>query len=211
MEAELDQSLSQTESTVFFWSANATKSLIDLYNKYRSKVGCMKMKNFKAMWDVIGKELSNLFNTEISPKNYNKNSTGRGQKLFEFSKEMDDIYGEKRSINPILSLGNEIHVSIGIIQNVADNTDKTEAPSSLSSTNIVVRHNRGVFVGKKALKKRKTVLEQMREDRLQYQEKRLAFLERAHKEAMTLLKEKNETKRERNEILKQKNCICKPK
>ncbi|KAF5299139.1 hypothetical protein FQA39_LY02312 [Lamprigera yunnana] len=226
MEGELDQSLSQTESTVFFWSANTTKSLIDLYNKYRSKVGCMKIKNFKAMWDVIEKELSNLLNTEISPKNYenpwkvfdrnykkwidNKNSTGHGRKLFEFSKEMDDIYGKKRSINPILSLGNEIHVSIGIIQNVADNTNKTEAPSSSSSENIVERHNRGEFVRKKALKKRKTVLEQMREDRLQYQEKRLAFLERAHKEAIKLLKEKNEIKMERNENLKQKNClICK--
>ncbi|KAF5279127.1 hypothetical protein FQA39_LY05805 [Lamprigera yunnana] len=208
MEGELDQSLSQTESTAFFWSANAMKSLIDLFNKYRSKVGCMKMKNFKAMWDVIGKELSNLLNTEISPKNCenrwkvldrnykkwidNKNSTGRGRKLFEFSKEMDDIYGKKRSINPIQSLGNEIHVPIGIIQNVADNTDKTEAPHRALQTLL------------------KDITE-MREDRLQYQEKRLAFLERAHKEAMTLLKEKNEITRERNEILKQKNCICEPK
>ncbi|KAF5274609.1 hypothetical protein FQA39_LY07221 [Lamprigera yunnana] len=172
MEGELDQSLSQTESTVFFWLANATKSLIDLYNKYRSKVGCMKTKNFKATWDVIGKELSNLLNTEISPKNCenrwkvldrnykkwidNKNSTGRGRKLFEFSKEMDDIYGKKRSINPIPSLGNEIHVPVGIIQNVADNTLLKDI-SEVSS------------LERKLQKKRKTVLEQMRGDRLQYQ------------------------------------------
>ncbi|KAF5271735.1 hypothetical protein FQA39_LY08058 [Lamprigera yunnana] len=101
---------------------------------------------------------------------------------------MDDIYGKKRSVNPILSLGNEIHVPIGIIQNVADNTDKTEALQTLLKD-----------------------ITEMREDRLQYQEKRLAVLERAHKEAMTLLKEKNEIKKERNEILKQKNCTCKPK
>ncbi|KAF5304325.1 hypothetical protein FQA39_LY09704 [Lamprigera yunnana] len=171
MEGELDESLSQTENTVFFQSANATKSLIDFYNKYRSTVRYIKMKNFKAMWDVVGKELSNLLNTEISSKNcenrwkvldsnykkwiHNKNSTGRRQKLFEFSKEMDDIYGKKRSVNPILTLGNEIDVPVGIIQNVADNTDKTEAPSSSSSTNIVERLNRAEIVRKKALKKGK--------------------------------------------------------
>ncbi|KAF5285943.1 hypothetical protein FQA39_LY16494 [Lamprigera yunnana] len=139
------------------------------------------MKNFKAMWDVIGRQLSNLLSTEISPKNWenlwkvlnrnykkwvdNKNSTGCSRKLFEFSKEMDDTYGKKRNVNPILTLGNKISVPVG----------------------------------------------QMREDLLQYQENRLSFLERAHKEAMMLLREENEIERERNEILKQKNCPCKPK
>lgn len=51
-------------------------------------------------------------------------------------------------------------------------------------------------------------MQQIREDRLAYQEKRIHFLRQAHEEAMTLFRERNEIDRERNLILKEKKCTC---
>lgn len=83
----------------------------------------MKMKNFKAMWEVIAKEISNVLNTEISTKNVenrwkvlernykkfedNQKSTGRGRKFFEFHKVMEEIYGKKKNITPKIIIGSE--------------------------------------------------------------------------------------------------------
>lgn len=105
------------------WSIHNSKTLIDLYNKYREKVGTMKIRSLKQMWAIISEEMSQTYKMKINPnncenrwhvleRNYkkyveNKNSTGRGKKYFEFSEEMDQIFAHKKNVHPEILLSSE--------------------------------------------------------------------------------------------------------
>lgn len=94
------------------WNVNNSKMLIDLYGKYKDKVGSLKIKNLKKMWEIISEEMSLIYEMKIHPnncenrwrvleRNYkkyfeNKNGTGRGKKYFEFSEEMDKLFAHKK-------------------------------------------------------------------------------------------------------------------
>lgn len=102
------------------WSQTSSKLLIELYKKYRQKVGSFQIKNMKRLWEVIAGELNNILHHNMSPgncenrwrvleRNYkkfidNNNKTGRGRKDFEFSKEMDEIFLKKRNVHPEILL-----------------------------------------------------------------------------------------------------------
>ncbi|XP_068083684.1 uncharacterized protein [Anabrus simplex] len=102
------------------WSVQVSKMLIDLYEKYRPKVGSFKIRNVKQMWVVIAEVLSEDLQMNISPnhcenrwrvlernhKKYvdNKNATGRGRKYFDYAEEMDRIFAEKKTVNPVIVL-----------------------------------------------------------------------------------------------------------
>lgn len=50
------------------WINNETKCLIDLYSKYRKKVGTREIRNIKMMWQKIAEEL-HLQNIFVTPNN----------------------------------------------------------------------------------------------------------------------------------------------
>lgn len=188
--------------------------LIDLYEKYRPQVGTMKIKNFKAMWEFISKDLSDTLNQSYSPticenkwkvleRNYkkyvdNKTSTGRGRKYFEYAEEMERVLGKKKNCNPELLLGAEtIHVpnNMDNIENV-ENNENERLPLA---ADIPEMEKRGKEIRRKNISRKKSVLEKIREDRKQYQEKRLQQEE-----------EKIKIMQKRNELLEKKlnSCTC---
>lgn len=76
----------------FKWSVNETKMLIDMYKKYKNKVGTFQIKNQKMLWEKIAEELrklglritvNNCLNRwRVVERNYkkfvdNQNKTGR--------------------------------------------------------------------------------------------------------------------------------------
>lgn len=97
----------------FKWTANQNRLLLDLYKKYRNKVGSFGLKNLKQMWQKIANELKTELKIEVTDvncqnrwkvveRNYKKyvdntNSTGRGRKYFEYVEEME-VYWEKRNL-----------------------------------------------------------------------------------------------------------------
>lgn len=50
------------------WSQNDSKMLIDLYAKYREKIGTFEIKNTKMLWQKIAEELQKL-NIHVTPNN----------------------------------------------------------------------------------------------------------------------------------------------
>ncbi|KAJ8940275.1 hypothetical protein NQ314_010770 [Rhamnusium bicolor] len=106
------------------WSHNATLILIDLYKRYRNKVGTFEIRNLKKQWEVIASEVNSILNNNFTPAQVenqwrvleryykkvidNNNKTGRSQKLFTYEKEMDEIYEKKRNMHPELLLDSNI-------------------------------------------------------------------------------------------------------
>lgn len=102
------------------WTRDHTLILIDCYKMFRDKVGGMKMKSLKKMWEVIAAYIQEKYNIKynaqhcenrwrVLERNYkkyieNNSKTGRGRRYFEFSKEMDDIFKMKRNIHPEILL-----------------------------------------------------------------------------------------------------------
>ncbi|KAL1497355.1 hypothetical protein ABEB36_008337, partial [Hypothenemus hampei] len=86
----------------FKWTGNNTRLLIDLYAKYRTKVGTMEIRSLKQMWELISKNLSQQIGIAPTPSNCekrwkvldrnfkkhvdNQNSTGRGKNISNFMK-----------------------------------------------------------------------------------------------------------------------------
>lgn len=109
------------------WSHTATLTLIDLYKQYRDKVGTFEIRNLKNLWELIATQINSIFKSNFTPsqienrwrvleRNYkkvidNNKKTGRGHKSFTYEKEMDEIYGKKRNINPELLLDTDtVHI-----------------------------------------------------------------------------------------------------
>ncbi|KAL1488729.1 hypothetical protein ABEB36_014528 [Hypothenemus hampei] len=206
----------------FSWSVNGTKLLIDLYKKYVKNVGKLEMKNLKSMWTKIANEISTTLQVNITTKqchnrwkvldrNYkkwveNKNATGRGRKCFEFSNEMDEVYGKKKNVHPTLLLESET-INIPSDENFKKGNVESDvvngADLSTPSTSKGVRNEeRGEIVRKRNVKKKKTILEKLREDKLNYQKERMELFRKSYERIIALLEEKNDIERERNEILK---------
>lgn len=96
------------------WTSNQTKVMLDVYKKYRSKVGTFEIKNFKKLWEVMAAKINDILKSNYSSSHVenrwrvversykrfvdNQTKTGRGKKYFEYQEEMDDIFkGEKIS------------------------------------------------------------------------------------------------------------------
>ncbi|KAL1489261.1 hypothetical protein ABEB36_014194 [Hypothenemus hampei] len=164
----------------------------------------MAIKIFKALWQVflIASEIWKVLERNYKKWIENKNSTGRGRKTFKFSDDLEEIYGKKKNvypIHPVMVLSTETQdVNLTSI-------DNQEISESTSEQRIVPQdENRGEVVRKKRLKKRKTILEVIRENRLNYQKEKLKILKSPQEEIVKLLSEKNEIAKERNEILQEK-------
>ncbi|KAJ4425509.1 hypothetical protein ANN_27703 [Periplaneta americana] len=172
---------SEDNVEVMSWDINSTKMLIYLYKRYRKEVGTMKLRTIKQMWKCIAKELSEVLKKKITDNhcesrwrvlviNYKKyvdgkNSTGNGRKFFAYAEEMDELYGQKRNIRPEVLLSSETVVPL--------EEELAETPEVAAVENNT---GRGHMTARK--KRKSSVVEQIRIDRLEYQRKRLEQEER---------------------------------
>lgn len=197
------------------WTANQTKLLIDFYKKYKPKVGSFEIKTIKRMWQKIASEVSNYSKVTILPhncenrwrvldRNYKKyieqkNSTGQGRAYFEYAEEMEELFGKKKSIKPQLLLSTETISVPDHSYNKENSVENNLTAKTSQDTEKTCNADR------KIIKKRKTsVIEQIRQDRLAYHTKRLQQEERKIEE----IKKRNELIIERNNILSNQHC-CK--
>ncbi|XP_031329710.1 uncharacterized protein LOC116160610 [Photinus pyralis] len=186
--------------------------LIDLYRKYKPKVGSIKIKTLKQMWKVIADELQQMLNVIVTPtscenrwkvldRNYkkyvdNNNATGRGRKHFEFAEDMQELFGGKKKVHPELILASTaVQVPEGVIEEKGEEKEEITEPAETEKRRI--RKN-----GSTIKVKRKNVLEAIRYDRKNYQEARLAI----ETEKLSVLKERNKILEQRNKILSK--CTC---
>lgn len=213
------------------WNEHNTRMLIDLYKKYKTKVGTIKVKTVKQMWQSIGEKLQQELGMIVTPnncenrwkvldRNYkkyvdNKISTGRGKKYFEYYEDMERIYGRKKSICPdILLTSQSIHVPQDTEhekENLIGDTGTVESHSEndndidTATTSVPGTSTKLNENQKTKLKKRKSnLMENIRRDRQKYQEKRLQI----EMEKLEQLKRRNQLMEERNKIIKEKCCKC---
>nr|CAH7763115.1 unnamed protein product [Callosobruchus chinensis] len=106
---ELQPKAKEKDAFVASRTITQTKVLLDIYKKYRKKVGSLEIENFKKLWELIAKEINDMLKTSNSPNHVenrwrvveraykrfvdNKNKTGRISKIFEFQEQMDDMKG----------------------------------------------------------------------------------------------------------------------
>lgn len=193
------------------WTENYTKLLISLYGKYKAKVGTMKIKTIKQMWKVIAEELQESLNITVTPssfenrwkvvdRNYkkyidNNTSTGRGRKFFEYANEMQELLGEKKNVFPTVTLST---ATIDIPQQLEKDNNEGEEEIILEPANPDIKK---VSNNKK---RKKSVLENIRNDRKNYQDARLTI----EKEKLAALRERNKILEERNKILSRCKCFA---
>lgn len=110
----------QNQEETFLNNRQRTLSLIELYKKYKPKVGSYEVKSMKKLWEIVATDISNQYKITISAskcenrwktleRNYkkvvdNNNKTGRDRKFFEYEAEFDMIYGKKKNITPTILL-----------------------------------------------------------------------------------------------------------
>lgn len=210
----------------FKWSVNQTKELLDLYKLYKSKVGTMEIKTMKQLWIKIALVLRKKHNMNVTDanclnrwkvieRNYkkyieNENATGRGRKYFEYTQEMEDIMGKRKSIRPELLLSSD---TVHHIESIAtDNNEITSHPSSLRPDEKAMEESlnsekeckkvKSLQLKTQANTRRRSYLELMRADRKKFNEDKLAI----EKEKLTELKRKNTLIEKRNKIIKENKC-----
>nr|CAI5846312.1 unnamed protein product [Callosobruchus analis] len=92
------------------WTQYETKLLIDFYKSNINKLGTFKVKNQRALFELISNEFKKI-NIVVAPTNYlnrwkvlernykkfvdHQNQTGRGRKHFEYEVEMDEVLKKK--------------------------------------------------------------------------------------------------------------------
>lgn len=120
------------------WTTNTTKMFIELYEKYKKKVGTMEIRTLDKLFSIIATELNAMGNTRFTAsqcknkwrvlerayKKYieDKNKTGRGRKFFEFSEEMDRVFQKKRNVNPLILLDAETITPPEKVRGLINNT-----------------------------------------------------------------------------------------
>ncbi|CAH1106943.1 unnamed protein product [Psylliodes chrysocephalus] len=110
--SQLSQFLSFTLSNVeeieeTFFNHNRSLDLINLYKKYKSKIGTYEVldRNYKKFVDKNAK-------------------TDRGRTNFEFEKEFEEIYGGKSNVYPQVLLSSETEVVLHLDEE--ENTHEVE-------------------------------------------------------------------------------------
>ncbi|CAG9840740.1 unnamed protein product [Diabrotica balteata] len=158
---------------------------LDLYLKLKSKVGTLEIKYAKILWLRIAEELNSVGITatpnnclnrwRVLERNYNKlvdnqKKTGRGRKYFEYEKEMDQIFGNKKNVNPEILLSSDTYHIIeekkqDIDEGVCQNTEHIEEIPCTQTPKTPI----------KRLRNKNSELQKMRTDRANYYQERLPF------------------------------------
>lgn len=197
-----------SNKTIAKWSIHDTKILIDMYDRYNTKLGTFKIKSMKHMWQVISKELNLATKNNFTPshcenkwrvldrgyKKYIKNKKSRGigkGSFFEFAEEMRKVLGGKKNVTPAILSSDTVDIS-GKIKEVENNSYSMESEGEKEEN-----------IPKESIKKR-ILTQNTRTDRLNYQEQ-IIKIELAKLDA---LKKRNQLIKARNNVLKQNKCCC---
>jgi hypothetical protein len=167
------------------WNPQSTRVLIDLYQKHKSKVGTLQLRNIKKLFELIAKEINIMCKSNVTAshsharwrvlergyKKYvdNKTKTGIGRKYFEYAEEMDSIFKKKRNITPVILLSTET-ISAPPAEPADLQEITVEQPTSIlkqqTPTETPRRKQQSVL-------NRNRILENMRRDRQEYYKERL--------------------------------------
>ncbi|KAJ8953817.1 hypothetical protein NQ318_006665 [Aromia moschata] len=158
------------------WDENNTRILIKLYSRYKTKVGTIKIKTMKHMWDIIAEELQKMLGVIVTPnncenrwkvldRNYktfvnNQTATGRGKKYFEYYEDMEKLFCMKKTVNPDILLSSEtIHIPNDLEQNepVREENKENLSKSYHSSTKLLEKKTKNT-------KRKLSVMENIRQD-----------------------------------------------
>lgn len=136
---------------------------------------------------------------------------GRGRKYFEYEKEMEEIFCNKKNVHPVLLLSS--NTKDDLPQNETNSNEKTPELRDLSQDEVVdgnfaedkkqgeetprVKHSKA-----KIYRKKTSTIEKTRLDRKEYYNERLE-IERRKLEQM---EQRNNLIAQRNTILKEHNC-----
>ncbi|CAH1121462.1 unnamed protein product [Ceutorhynchus assimilis] len=209
-------------TTQFNWSQNHTKLFLDLYKKYKPKVGTSQIKTLKKLWEILALELNKILKTNITPghcenrwrvleRAYKKhvdtmNKTGQGRKFFEYTDEMDEIFKGKRNVKPTILLSSTTVDAMPQDEDADVDQEIIEPSTSKTALETPARHeNQNKIKRKTPVVNRNLTLASMKKDKKEYYEERLK-IEREkielQKEKLKVMKERNILCKERNEILK---------
>lgn len=202
------------------WTSNNTKIFIDLYQKYKDKVGSLEIRTLDKLFEIIATELNELVNGNFSSsqcrnkwrvlvrayKKYkdNNSKTGRGRHFFEFSDELDKIFYKKKNVNPVVLLDANTITSAEEINEIVEReeTNNPDSPTAMPQSSLQIQKNKTVGSAKEKTKStiinRNLIIEKMRQDKKEYYQERLKI----EKEKVAAIRERNDLIRERNEILK---------
>lgn len=110
-----------SSSGSFVWTNANTLILLDLYRKYRSKVGTLAIRNFKKMWEVISVEFNKMHGVKVSPANCEN----------RWKESIKNILITKIRLVPEENISNLLHTCICQVPN-KENMDEasTETPAS---------------------------------------------------------------------------------
>ncbi|KAJ8927703.1 hypothetical protein NQ314_019800 [Rhamnusium bicolor] len=166
------------QKSEFKWNVHQTKRLLDLFEVYKRKIGTLAVRTQKQMWHIIAETLKEELNINVTAENChnrwrvlernykkyvdNETSTGRGRKFFEYTEEMELIFGGKKTVHPELLLCNEQMVDnldcdvVELTPNSADNLENTEVEKPVVEANKENSQvKRSSNVKKRTIKKRK--------------------------------------------------------
>lgn len=219
-----------------FFTRGTTLTLIDLYKKYKNKVGTFEIKNLKKMWEVIAKDISNIYKITISANKCenrfkvlernlkktieNNNKSGRGRKIFEFQREMEELFEKKRNVYPVTLLStntivppeklSEAVINEPVCDMIAEINNCDEVTLEVTDENSAVEPLVSAVTPKKkmrttsaAYKKRNDILNEIKNDLKLYYERKLEF----EKEKLEIAKRTLQDREDRTKMLKQ-NYFC---
>ncbi|KAL1488210.1 hypothetical protein ABEB36_015167 [Hypothenemus hampei] len=200
----------------FKWSRENTLLFLELYKKNRQHVGSLRMRNLKALYELIAQQLREITSQNISSENVsnrwkvlergykkyvdNAKKTGRGRQNFPYLEAMDDILGTKRNIKPILLLSSEsVHTpSLNLEENeescqITSDKNIDDVPSTSEAVNKKITEKYPVPKRKRTYENKKLkffILKEMRKERKDY-----------YKESLQLKEKILEEKKRKNDIL----------
>lgn len=192
----------------------------------------------KKLWEIVAHEVNRQHNKNVTAshcenrwrvieRNYKKyiddnNKTGRARKIFEYSTEMDEIFGGKRNVNPeILLSSSSIHYEASREQEA----ESTQNSTAVTEDTMDSTRTKNVYTPKtepkpslrrarKRILNKNMILEQIRADKKEFHsnlikvhQEKLEFLKSKHEDYKKIQENKMDEIRKQNELLETKNQI----
>lgn len=170
--------------------------LLDLYIELKVQVGTLQVKNQKQFWKLLVQKLKpkgldvmaeNCHNRwRVVERNYkkfidNQNVTGRGRRYFEYCDDMNKIFGNKKNINPVLVLSNEVHTLDNMKKEENENIQLEKTPDEPQEKKTNAPQEKSLKVKNLPGRRKISVMELIREDRKIYHDQRLQIEKKIYK------------------------------
>ncbi|KAJ8933953.1 hypothetical protein NQ314_013668 [Rhamnusium bicolor] len=194
VEAERERVL--TSSDYVSWTSNQTKVLIDLYKKYRTKVGTLQIRNLKKLWEPIVK-INGVSSIEaIKNMSTIRTKLEEEKNISNLLKRWMLFLRRKNYIHPEILLSNESEDHLPEVHNITE----VETPETTQVVTETPKRSRC-----SAVLNRNKILENMRKDRVEYQKQRLQI----EQEKLEIQKQKLEQIKKRNKLIEERNDLLK--